>query len=222
MCGQPVLFRRQGDTCWWEHLPGNMYGDHEPETVLHRRSKLVLGKRLQELFPSAVLAEAVGVPEIEHMVDMMILTPLGGRIAFEIQCADFPPIAWQVLQRRCRDHNISIQWILGLNRLKVKGKHPLLKTVQFPVLETTMLEYRQPLWYLDPVEREMIVVQPHPDLYKVADTGVNKIGGAPAIVRRYPLGQLRVIHGHLQVLSYLDGPDPDWPNLPARLQKKLP
>lgn len=223
ICGRPVLFKLSADQAeaYFAHLPGNPLSRHEPESIGHRRAKLLLGRRLRALFPTAQIAENVPLDSCDHIADLVVMTTLGGRMAFEVTRADMPVADLERAYEGYATERIQAYWFMSADRMRLTGRPGLLRKLAYGEMETWWLRRHGELRYLDPVEGDMIVVTAHPGAMAAARLGKARLGRVESIVRHYPLGQLRLRAGALAVLSEYDDPAPAWGALPKGLQTWL-
>lgn len=206
------------------HRAPNPYAGHEPEDPDMRKAKRLIAARMQAIFPSAPVDLDVHMPEIDHLADVVVVTPFGGRIAVEVQHADITPQQVAGLRDRYESVGVRCLWLLDGRRLRTtKTPAPELQIFKAMLegVETGLIALNEPVVYLDSTKREIVWVRPSRAVRELAALGDKRVGRVECLVRGYPLAQLRVREGGWWVPTHFDPKPPKPPALPANLIKRL-
>lgn len=229
-CSEPLVLAPadQGVGAAFRHLDPATAFDHDPETGAHRRSVRALAGRLEQLFPSAALADKVHFPEERYLADLVVVTPRGAKLAAEVLSTEITPDRFRTISAGLTGQGVAMLWMLGMDLLAASGaaSRPVRK-VKLGPLHTALLAAGRSLMFIDPGSQkplrrpEIVLVRPHPQALQLARLGEPALGITECMIRRYPLSQLRLQAGEVCLLTDYDPPAPAPGQLPKRLATKL-
>lgn len=204
------------------HTPENPYAGHEPEDTHARQSKQMLAQRVQEMFPEGSVQIDAHLPAINHVADIALVNPMGGKLAIEHQGADLTRVEVAARRDDYQKEGIRCLWVLDSRRLKLTKKGGQIRKAMLGELETSFLALDEPLVYLEAHDHHLTWLRPHPDAVELAKLGEKRLGRVECLLRRYRFAQLRIRDGQWWVDRSLDSPVLQQPGaLPVALQKKL-
>jgi hypothetical protein len=224
-CREPVQVVMGDSGAYVEHLPGSVFGEHEPEDPVMRSSKRLLASHLHSLFGSATVAVDGRIDEIGRMADVVMVTGEGGRLAIEVQAQDMPARDVAAAQDAYAELGILSLWLLDSRRLVIgrprRGLDKRIRKVRLDRLETGLLAAGVQLLYLDPRRREVVFVRPPAAAVELARLGDPRLGRLDCLVLTFKLNQLRMRGGRFSLdMSYVSRM-PAAPQLPPALQRRL-
>lgn len=208
------------------HPDGQIVG-HEPETIMRRRGRRLLRERLEELFTTATIDEIVAVSD-DVTVDALVLTGHGGKLAVILRHEPCKLRRHERILHELERQGIALLWLgvaEGLARTPIRltqqdrraGQEQMWR-ITLDETETALVAAGRPLWYLQPKQRSLLLVHPHPQAVELVQSGMLlKLGSIECALREYPISQLRVSAGMVAVLDVYDPPLPAFAALPKRL-----
>lgn len=194
------------------------YPGHPPLDATWHKHVMQIETRLKRLFPSGTLQIYAALDG--EIIDALLLTPQGGKLGVLIPGSSED---LDRLQRRYKllvknavkpmvilpDHLIDLKW----------PKRSLTQRVRLEQLALGILNLPEAIW-VSSLKREIWHVIPQPDTRLLWHEN-RSLGWVQAVIRKYPLGQLRMDSGLVAVLSEYDPPLPEFDPLPDRLLKRL-
>jgi hypothetical protein len=193
--------------------------DHPPLTAQWHAHVGLLEDRLRRIFPTARIARYMDVAG--QVVELVVLTAQGGKLGV-LMPGDSDDHA-----RIVRQHALMIKH--GVKPLIVVPEYLVAFTqarraqtarVKVGALEIAILAIGQPLWLSRLHPRQILNVVLHPDSRPLWGEG-RPLGLIEAVVRPYPISQLRMTSGMISTLDEFDGELPAFRPLPQRLLKRL-
>lgn len=229
-CGAPVSLGA-GTSPSFFHRTGHGLC-HDPITPTHEASLSALRARLSEILPSAMLDRDVDFPEVGYMADLAAVSGRGLRLAAEVQENEITRARFEEITSGLEAEGIAILWMRMPSLLKLSGaKSRPVRKVTLGEMETAILAQGRALMYLAPDQmgerasgdRHPKILLVHVPRYAVelARLGEPRVGQVEAVLRRYPLSQLRLRAGSVCVLTDFDPPLPAFSPPSERLAGKL-
>ena len=117
------------------HTPENPFGHHEPEDQHSRRSKHLLKRRLQELFPSGTVQLDAQLPRAGQIAAVALVNPMGGKVVVEYQTQDLSSEQVSARSQAYESEGIRWLWLLDPRRLKLTKKGDFVKKATLNKLE---------------------------------------------------------------------------------------
>ncbi|MCU1546618.1 MAG: hypothetical protein JWP30_1718 [Homoserinimonas sp.] len=89
-------------------------GNHKPESAFHVQGKARLALWLRSAYPrSTTTIEKPSTPARERIADVMIESPAGDKVAFEMQYASLSVADWEIRHQSYVDMGIPDVWVFG-------------------------------------------------------------------------------------------------------------
>jgi hypothetical protein len=178
-----------------------------------------LHDRLARVFPSAQIGRYMEVAGA--VVELVLLTPAGGRLGVLVpgSAEEGPRIARQhalMIEHGVRPLVVIPEQLVEISWPK-RGKT---QRVRLDGLPLTVLSLGLPLWLSRLSPREILHVHVHPQTKPLWGRG-KSLGLVEAVVRPYPLSQLRLSQGMIATFGEWDPELPEFRALPARLAKLI-
>lgn len=175
--------------------------------------------RLRRIFPTARIARYMDVAG--QVVELVVLTAQGGKLGVLV------PGSAEDHERIVRQHALMVKH--GVKPLIIvpeplvavsQGKRSATARVKVGALELAILSLGQPLWLSRLMPRQILNLIVHPDSQPLWTSG-RPLGMVEAVVRPYPISQLRMSSGMISTLDEFDAELPEFRPLPQRLANRL-
>jgi hypothetical protein len=192
---------------------------HPPMTWEWHQHVMNLEERLRRVLPSAHIARYMDVAGA--VVELVVLTPQGGKLGVIVPGSVHDAARIRRQHQLMLDHGVRPLVVIPEPLVSISSpKRAKTRRIKIDELAMTVLSLGLPLWLSRLSPRQILHVIVHPDTRPLW-AGPKPLGLVEAVLREYPISQLRLNQGMLATLGEWDPALPEFRPLPARLAKLL-
>lgn len=218
-CGRPVVL----DPASAHLLHATPVPEHDPDTGAHQAARRIIRRRLDELFPSALIDTSVEFESCDYLADIALVSPRGAKLVVEIADAQRSAERYREIVRSLAAEGVASLWISTMSLFVATKRWPstMVAKLNLGHLQTAILADTGVLMFAHPKDLQIWTARPHPQALELARAGEPRLGVVECLVRRYPLSQLRMRGGAIQLITEYDPPAPPPGPLSKTLTDKL-